>query len=91
MRDEGIGADPRSNAAAPAGYRRRRLWTTYARVNKLAEPSGERWMNRRPVGDDPSMAHLMNALSATVLLYAAFTRGGLLVARGLTYIASKAS
>jgi len=46
-------------------------------------------MNRRPAGDDPSMAHLMNALCATVLVYALFTRGGLLVARGLTYIASK--
>jgi hypothetical protein len=47
-------------------------------------------MNRVPAGDDPSMAHLMNALSATVLIYALFTRGGLLVARGLTYIAGKA-
>ena len=47
-------------------------------------------MNRPRAGDDPGMAHLMNALSATVLVYAAFTRGGLLVARGLTYIASKA-
>jgi hypothetical protein len=46
-------------------------------------------MNRGRLGDDPSMAHLMNALSATVLIYAAFTRGGLLVARGLTYLASK--
>jgi hypothetical protein len=36
------------------------------------------------------MAHLMNALSATVLFYAAVTRGGLLVARGFTYLASKA-
>jgi hypothetical protein len=36
------------------------------------------------------MAHLMNALCATVLVYALFTRGGLLVARGLTYLASKA-
>ncbi len=46
-------------------------------------------MNRVGAGDDPSMAHLMNALCATVLVYALFTRGGLLVARGLTYIASK--
>jgi len=78
-----------SNAAAPAAYPGRRLWTTPRRVNKRAEPSGERWMNRGRSGDDPSMAHLMNALSATVLIYAAFTRGGLLVARGLTYLASK--
>jgi hypothetical protein len=46
-------------------------------------------MNRGRRGDDPSMAHLMNAFSATVLIYAAFTRGGLVVARGLTYLASK--
>jgi hypothetical protein len=46
-------------------------------------------MNRPRPGDDAAMAHLMNALSATVLVYALFTRGGLLVARGLTYIASK--
>jgi hypothetical protein len=35
------------------------------------------------------MAHLMNAFSATVLVYAACTRGGLLVARGLAYVAAK--
>jgi hypothetical protein len=37
------------------------------------------------------MAHLMNAFSATVLVYSALTRGGLLVARGLTYLTSKAA
>jgi hypothetical protein len=47
-------------------------------------------MNRQAAGDDPPMAQLMNSLCATVLVYALFTRGGLLVARGLTYIASKA-
>jgi hypothetical protein len=61
----------------------------HGRVNKRAEPSAERWMNRPLRGDDPSMAHLMNAFSATILIYAAFTRGGLLVARGLTYLAGK--
>jgi hypothetical protein len=59
-------------------------------VNNPAEPSAERWMNRARPGDDPGMAHLLNALCATVLVYAAFTRGGLAVARGLEYIASKA-
>jgi hypothetical protein len=46
-------------------------------------------MNRALPGDDRTMAHLLNALSATVLIYSLFTRGGLLVARGLTYLASK--
>jgi hypothetical protein len=37
------------------------------------------------------MAHLLNALSATVLVYALVTRGGLVVARGFEYLASRAS
>jgi hypothetical protein len=47
-------------------------------------------MNRPAGGDAPVMAHLMNLLCGTFLVYAAFTRGGLAVARGLEYLASKA-
>jgi hypothetical protein len=46
-------------------------------------------MNRAPADDDRHMAHLLNALSVTVLLYAAGTRGMLIVARGLAYIAAR--
>ena len=48
-------------------------------------------MNRPAVGDAPGMVHLMNALCGTVLVYAAFTRGGLAVARGLEYLVRKTS
>jgi hypothetical protein len=37
------------------------------------------------------MTHLMNALSATVVVYASVTRGGLGVARVLTHVANKRS
>jgi hypothetical protein len=47
-------------------------------------------MNRACGGDGEGMAHLMNALSSTVLVYALFTRGGLVVSKGLEYIASRA-
>jgi hypothetical protein len=45
----------------------------------------------RPAGGDPlGMAHLMNVLCATVLVYASITRGGLAVARGLEFVLRKA-
>ncbi len=47
-------------------------------------------MNRWPVGDDPPVAHLMNLLSGSLLTYVGVTRGGLAVARGFEYIASRA-
>jgi len=37
-----------------------------------------------------AMAHLLNVLCGTVLVYAAVTRGGLLVARGFAYVAGRA-
>jgi hypothetical protein len=37
------------------------------------------------------MVHLLNVLCGTFLVYALFTRGGLAVARGLEYVASKAN
>lgn len=44
--------------------------------------------NGRPLGDDAAtVAHLMNLLSATVLVYASVTRGGLLFARFLQRLA----
>jgi len=45
----------------------------------------------RPAGGDPlRMAHLMNYLCASVLVYASVTRGGLAVARGLEFVLRKA-
>jgi hypothetical protein len=37
------------------------------------------------------MAHLLNILSADVLIYAFVTRGGVAVARGLAYLTGKTS
>jgi hypothetical protein len=61
------------------------------RVNRAAEPSPERWMKRAAVGDALRMAHLMNLLCGTVLVYALFTRGGLAVARGIEFVVRKTS
>ena len=47
-------------------------------------------MNRHRMGDDPTVAHLMNLLSGSLLTYVGVTRGGLAVARGFEYIASRA-
>jgi hypothetical protein len=46
-------------------------------------------MNRPSIRDDRAMTHLLNALCGTVLVYASVTRGGLLVARGFAYVASR--
>jgi hypothetical protein len=47
-------------------------------------------MNRPGRGDPLGMAHLMNLLCASVLVYASVTRGGLAVARGLEFVLRKA-
>jgi hypothetical protein len=47
-------------------------------------------MNRPGGGDPLRMAHLMNVLCATVLIYASVTRGGVAVARGLQFVLRKA-
>jgi hypothetical protein len=48
-------------------------------------------MNRGGAGDDRAMTPFLNALCASVLVYASVTRGGLAVARGFEYIARKAA
>jgi hypothetical protein len=50
-------------------------------VNHAAEPPRERWVKRAAVGDDREVAHLLNLLSGSVLVYASVTRGGMAVAR----------
>lgn len=47
-------------------------------------------MNREAGGDPLCMAHLMNVLCASVLVYASVTRGGVAVARGLEFVLRKA-
>ena len=37
------------------------------------------------------MVHFINSLASSVFVYAAITRGGLAVARGLAYVTRKAS
>lgn len=56
------------------------------RVNHAAEPPRERWVKRGTVGDDRGVAHLLNLLSGTVLVYASVTRGGMAVARVLARV-----
>ena len=46
-----------------------------------AEPPVQRWINRAAVDDDPPVAHLMNLLSGSFLVYAFVTRGSLAVSR----------
>jgi hypothetical protein len=46
-------------------------------------------MNRPAGGDDPGMAHFVNAVCGSVLIYASVTRGALMVARGLTFVAAR--
>jgi hypothetical protein len=53
-------------------------------VNRGSEPPVRRWIKRQTIGDDGrTVAHLLNLLSANVVVYAAVTRGGLAVARVL--------
>jgi hypothetical protein len=47
-------------------------------------------MKRARTCEDRSMTHLMNALCASVLVYASVTRGGLAVARGIEYVVRRA-
>ena len=47
-------------------------------------------MKRRPVTDDPAMAHLLNLLSGTCFAYVYVTRGSLAVSRGFTYAYARA-
>jgi hypothetical protein len=58
-------------------------------VNRPAEPPVQRWVNVAPPGDDQGVAHLLNVLSGSVLLYAGVTRGALLVSRLLARVARK--
>jgi hypothetical protein len=46
-------------------------------------------MNHRPVREDRPVAHLMNLLSACVLVYASVTRGGRMFARVLERVANR--
>jgi hypothetical protein len=55
-------------------------------VNHATEPPPERWVKRAAVGDDRGVAHLLNLLSGSVLVYASVTRGGLAVARVLARV-----
>jgi len=55
-------------------------------VNRETEPPGERWVKRAVVGDDREVAHLLNLLSGSVLVYASVTRGGMAVARVLARV-----
>jgi len=55
-------------------------------VNRATEPPGERWVKRAVVGDDREVAHLLNLLSGSVLVYASVTRGGMAVARVLARV-----
>jgi hypothetical protein len=48
-------------------------------------------MNRARTPDDRAMTPLLNALCASVLVYASVTRGGLAVARGFEFLARKAA
>jgi hypothetical protein len=45
-------------------------------------------MNRRTVRDDRRVVHILNLLSACVLVYATVTRGGRLFARALERLAN---
>jgi hypothetical protein len=46
-------------------------------------------VNYRSVCDDRLVAHLMNLLSASVLVYATVTRGGMMFARVLERFANR--
>ena len=48
-------------------------------------------MNRAVAHDDRQVTHLLNLICGTVLTYAAVTRGALVFARGLAYLASRSS
>lgn len=58
----------------------------HVRVNQATEPPRERWVKRAAVGDDREVAHLLNLLSGSVLVYASVTRGGMAVARVLARV-----
>ena len=59
-------------------------------MNRRAEPPTGSWINRHRAGDDHLVVvHLLNLLSACVVVYATVTRGGRLFGRMLEGLANR--